>query len=373
MFGICAVKVDKAVVMCIAAMTTLVFICPTFIGIGADGVERWTKANDYQANSADKWETSQCQIESKGEIIEQCAARGKNGCNDYTYQCKLRVKMNEYANDDGSLKVLTARKFAVWTAPNLVPHLYRRFNTKKKAKKFRKKYVKDEWYVCYYKGGDENGPKRLAMKVGGKPYEGKMEASLILMWVGIGLWAFPVVMLILYCIGHALHEVEEAHLHEHHTLRQRKSYHEVIHIVHARHSDIARRVHRAVSLRTLSVEEPEFNVTPVKEWLPEIFVTKLKNAETALEAKSAIEELRACVETASASDVLLHEELKLPNLNAIVSEIKELKGISKMSWDVICRSSYLELCHVIMRKVAEAPGSKDEPSNGTLSLTLGDL
>ena len=89
---------------------------------------------------------------------------------------------------------------------------------KKKAKKCRKKYVKDEWYVCYYKGGDENGPKRLAMKVGGKPFKRSINDSFIVLWIGIGILAFPVVILILYC---SADEIEETHLDEQDKPRER--------------------------------------------------------------------------------------------------------------------------------------------------------
>ena len=119
--------------------------------------------------------------------------------------------MNEYTNDDGSLKVLTARKFAVWTAPKILSRKGRKFYTRKAAQKFREKYVQDEWYVCYHKGGDENGPKRLAMKVGGKPFKRSINDSSIVFWIGIGILAFPVVILILYC---SADEIEETHLDE---------------------------------------------------------------------------------------------------------------------------------------------------------------
>ena len=208
MFGISKKKLDRSkVVWCYIPVLTLVF-SPLFIGFGGADMVYWQKAQDYQANSADRWQTSLCQIESHPEIIQTyCSGNGNADTANYCrYQCKLRVKMNEYTNDDGSLKVLEALKLAVWTKPNLLyqegkTHPARQFTTRKAAKKFRDKYVQDEWYVCYHKGGDENGPKRLAMKVGGKPFKRSLKQSIMCFWIGIGCLVVPVVVLILYGIA----------------------------------------------------------------------------------------------------------------------------------------------------------------------------
>ena len=214
MFGISKKKLDRSkVVWFFIPVLTLVF-SPLFIGFGGADMVYWQKAQDYQANSADRWQTSLCQIESHPEIIQTyCSGNGNADTANYCrYQCKLRVKMNEYTNDDGSLKVLKALKLAVWTKPNLLYKAgWAQFTTRKAAKKFRDKYVQDEWYVCYHKGGDENGPKRLAMKVGGKPFKRSINDSFIVLWIGIGILAFPVVILILYC---SADEIEETHLDE---------------------------------------------------------------------------------------------------------------------------------------------------------------
>ena len=187
----------------VCALPSLVAVGSFLVGIGGHSMHEWQKAQDYQANSADRWQTSLCQIESHPEIIQTyCSGNGNADIANYCrYQCKLRVKMNEYTNDDGSLKVLTARKFAVWTAPKILSRMSRKFNTRKAAQKFREKYVQDEWYVCYHKGGDENGPKRLAMKVGGKPFKRKLKQSIMCFWIGIGCLVVPVVVLILYGIA----------------------------------------------------------------------------------------------------------------------------------------------------------------------------
>ena len=203
MFGISKKKLDRSkVVWCYIPVLTLVF-SPLFIGFGGADMVYWQKAQDYQANSADRWQTSLCQIESHPEIIQTyCSDNGEMHDDYCRYQCKLRVKMNEYTNDDGSLKVLKALKLAVWTKPNLLYKAgWAQFTTRKAAKKFRDKYVQDEWYVCYHKGGDENGPKRLAMKVGGKPFKRKLKQSIMCFWIGIGCLAVPVVVLTLYCIA----------------------------------------------------------------------------------------------------------------------------------------------------------------------------
>ena len=199
----------------VCALPSLVAVGSFLVGLGGHSMRGWQKAQDYQTNSADTWQTSRCQIESHTEITKLCIQLDGGG-EDCSYQCKLRVKMNEYTNDDGSLKVLEALKLAVWTKPNLLyqegkTHPARKFTTRKAAKKFRDKYVQDEWYVCYHKGGDENGPKRLAMKVGGKPFKRSINDSLIVFWIGIGILAFPVVILILYC---SADEIEETHLDE---------------------------------------------------------------------------------------------------------------------------------------------------------------
>ena len=220
MFGISKKKLDRSkVVWFFIPVLTLVF-SPLFIGFGGADMVYWQKAQDYQANSADRWQTSLCQIESHPEIIQTyCSGNGNADTANYCrYQCKLRVKMNEYTNDDGSLKVLKALKLAVWTKPNLLYQKSSKFTTRKAAKKFRDKYVQDEWYVCYHKGGDENGPKRLAMKVGGKPFKRSINDSFIVLWIGIGILAFPVVILILYC---SADEIEESHLDEQDKPRER--------------------------------------------------------------------------------------------------------------------------------------------------------
>ena len=184
----------------VCALPSLVAVGSLLVGICGHSMHEWQRAQDYQTNSADTWQTSRCQIESHTEITKLCIQLDGGG-EDCSYQCKLRVKMNEYTNDDGSLKVLTARKFAVWTAPKILSRKGRKFYTRKAAQKFREKYVQDEWYVCYHKGGDENGPKRLAMKVGGKPFKRKLKQSIMCFWIGIGCLVVPVVVLILYGIA----------------------------------------------------------------------------------------------------------------------------------------------------------------------------
>ena len=169
---------DDPAATCCGCLFIALLIC----GIGAaSNLDTWKPAREYQLNSEDTWYEASCEVVGRSDIVKACAEQSgdNSGCNKYTWQLKLEVTMSD--KDDGSAlydgKTFQARKYAVWTARKLVPKLHRRFDEKRKAKKFEEMNPIGTIGPCYYKPGKgDEKPKRLAMKVGGNIYSDEIEA-----------------------------------------------------------------------------------------------------------------------------------------------------------------------------------------------------